>query len=369
MNKIACMGLAVASACASTAATAQSSVSMYGLLDTGVMYVNNIGGHSVVKADPGEAAPNLFGITGKEDLGGGLKAIFKLEGMFDINTGTQSSSLFAHQSYVGLADDRYGALTFGLQMDAMFTSMIVDHWGPSFPFISSMTLRQGSFGFGLPASNQLNAPGPNPSFDPDRGLGIPIANAVKYTSPTIDGLTGTAMYSFGGVAGSYSQNSGESFGVNYHVGGLVLNGAYTYLKSLFNNIGDGNFGIRNVGVGAAYNFANAQVSAMYTSSQNTMNGARVGTIEADATYAFSPFFHANFSYQYMKGNSVLANQHAHQETLSLNYALSKRTSIYSGIAYQQATGMPAWILLTSYGPEGSSTGRQFTADIGIEHVF
>lgn len=369
MKKMTYAALAAIAAFASMGAMAQSSVTLYGLIDTGVMYVNNIGGHSAVLADPGEAAPNLFGLRGSEDLGGGLKAIFKLEGMFDINNGSQSTGLFGHESYVGLADDRYGTLTFGTQMDAMFTTMIVDHWGPSFPFISSMVLRQGTFGYGLPASNQLNAPGPNPSFDADRGLGISIPNAVKYASPTVAGLSGTAMYSFGGVAGAFGQNSAQSFGLNYHLGNFALNGAYTYLKSLYGNIGDGNYGIRNWGTGASYIIGPAQVTAEYTSAQNTMDGARLGTIEADVTYTFTPFFHANFSYQYMKGNSVLADQKANQETLSLTYSLSKATNIYSGIAYQQASGMPAWITLTSYGPVGSSNGKQFTADIGVLHVF
>jgi predicted porin len=341
-------------------AHAQSSVQIYGILDTGVMYVSNMSGHSTWMADPGAAAPNLFGLNGSEDLGGGLKAVFKLEGMFSINNGQSVGGLFGHQAYVGLKDDRWGTLTMGNQIDFMFDSLIVDRWGPAFPFVSSLSLRQGSFsGLNIP-----NGPPGNNSFDFDRTLGAPIQNSVKYQSPTLAGLSFGAQYSFGGQPGSFGQDSGQSYGINYHLGALSVNGAYTYIK--YPQLNNGNDGIRNLGVGAAYIVGPAQIAALYTNTENTQNGARVGVYETDLTWNFSPFFHANLAYQYMKGNETLKNQKAHQETLSLTYSLSKRTSIYSGLAFQQASGGPAWISLV---PGPASGGRQTAVDIGVLHVF
>jgi predicted porin len=340
-------------------AHAQSSVEIYGIIDTGVMYVSNVGGHSNWLADPDTAAPNLFGLRGSEDLGNGLKAIFKLEAMFNLNTGASVNGLFGHETYVGLRDDRWGTLTAGNQIDFMFYSLIVDHWGPAFPFVNSLSLRQGSF-------SGLNIPGPpgNNSFDFDRTLGAPIANSVKYMSPTIGGLSAGAQYSFGGQAGSFGQNSGQSFGVNYHIGTVALNGAYTYVK--YPELDNGNAGIRNMGLAASWVVGPTELAALYTSTQNTQNGARVGVYEADVTWTVSPFLHANLAYQYMKGNDVLKNQKANQETLSLMYSLSKRTSIYSALAFQQASGGPAWISLV---PGPAAGGRQTAVDIGLLHVF
>lgn len=341
-------------------AHAQSNVEMYGIIDTGVMYASNQGGHSVWLADPGAAAPNLFGLRGTEDLGDGLKAVFKLEGMFNINNGQSTGGLFSHDTYVGLNDDRWGTLTMGDQMDFMFYSMVVDHWGPAFPFVSSISLRQGSFsGLNIP-----NGPPGNNSFDFDRTLGAAIPNSVKYVSPTVAGLSFGAQYSFGGQAGAFGEDSGQSFGLNYHLGALALNGAYTYIK--YPELENGNAGIRNVGLGASYIVGPAEVAAMYTSTQNTANSARVGVYETDLTWTFSPFFHGNLAYEFMKGNDVLNDQKANQETLSLTYSLSKRTNIYSNIALQQASGGPAWISLA---PGPASGGRQIVVDLGVLHVF
>lgn len=341
-------------------AHAQSSVELYGIIDTGVMYVSNVGGHSTWLADPDAAAPNLFGLRGSEDLGGGMKAIFKLEGMFSLNNGQSVNGLFGHETYVGLRDDRFGTLTMGNQIDFMFYSLVVDHWGPAFPFVSSLSLRQGSFtGLNVP-----NGPPGNNSFDFDRTLGAPIPNSVKYVSPTLAGLSFGAQYSFGGQSGAFGQDSAQSYGINYHLGALALNGAYTYVK--YPQLNNGNAGIRNLGLGASYAVGPAELAAMYTSTQNTQNGARVGVYEGDLTWTFSPVFHANLAYEYMKGNETLMNQKASQETLSLMYSLSKRTSIYAGLAFQQGSGGPAWISLV---PGPASGGRQTAADIGIEHVF
>jgi predicted porin len=340
-------------------AHAQSSVEIYGIIDTGVMYASNVGGHSNWLADPDTIAPNLFGFRGTEDLGGGLKAIFKLEGMFSLNNGASVNGLFGHEAYVGLRDDRWGTLTAGNQIDFMFYSLVVDHWGSAFPFVNSMSLRQGSF-------SGLNVPWPpgNNSFDFDRTLGAPIENSVKYMSPTIGGLSAGAQYSFGGQAGSFGQNSAQSFGLNYHIGAVALNGAYTYVK--YPELNNGNDGIRNMGLAASWAVGPTVLAAMYTSTQNTENGARVAVYETDVSWTVSPFLHANLAYQYMKGNDVLKGQKAHQETLSLIYSLSRRTSIYSALALQQASGGPAWISLV---PGPASGGRQTAVDIGLLHVF
>lgn len=340
-------------------AHAQSSVEIYGIIDTGVMYVSNVGGHSNWLADPGTAAPNLFGFRGTEDLGGGLKAIFKLEGMFNMNNGASINGLFGHETYVGLRDDKWGTLTAGNQIDFMFYSLVVDHWGPAFPFVSSVSLRQGSF-------SGLNIPGPpgNNSFDFDRALGVPIGNSVKYVSPTIAGLSVGAQYSFGGQPGAFGQDSGKSFGINYHIGTVALNGAYTFVK--YPEINNGNDGIRNMGLAASWVVGPVELATMYTNTQNTANGARVAVYEGDVTWTVSPFLHANIAYQYMKGNDVLKNQKANQETVSLTYSLSKRTSLYSNLVFQQASGGPAWILMA---PGQASGARQTVANFGLLHVF
>ncbi len=100
------------------ASYAQSSVTLYGIIDGGVTYVSNAGGSHQVKFDDGVSYGNRWGVKGTEDLGGGLKAVFKLESGFHLGNGQISNggSLFGRQAYVGIQSD-WGTLTFGNQID------------------------------------------------------------------------------------------------------------------------------------------------------------------------------------------------------------------------------------------------------------
>lgn len=94
-------------ACASAAQAQQaSSVQLYGLLDTGVEYVNNVGGSYSLTRVPTNTntAPSRVGFRGNEDLGNGLSAVFTLEMGIDPGNGVsnQGGRLFGRQAYVGL---------------------------------------------------------------------------------------------------------------------------------------------------------------------------------------------------------------------------------------------------------------------------
>src|SRR6266702_8112619 len=88
LNAAALTGVALALAGISNASHAQSSVTLYGILDAGITYVNNTGGSHVVKFDDGISYGNRLGFKGVEDLGGGLKAVFVLESGFHLGNGT-----------------------------------------------------------------------------------------------------------------------------------------------------------------------------------------------------------------------------------------------------------------------------------------
>ena len=87
MKKLVIAGAALGCVAVPMAAMAQTSVTLYGLIDEGLNYTNNTGGHSAVQMQSGFAQGSRWGLRGSEDLGGGMKAVFALENGFDVNSG------------------------------------------------------------------------------------------------------------------------------------------------------------------------------------------------------------------------------------------------------------------------------------------
>ncbi|WP_049017806.1 porin, partial [Burkholderia multivorans] len=106
----------------------QSSVTLYGVIDEGLNYTNNVGTGHVYEMASGYAQGSRWGLKGNEELGGGLKAVFQLENGFDVNTGrlNQGGRMFGRQAYVGLSSAQYGTVTFGRQYDS-----VVDYLAPT----------------------------------------------------------------------------------------------------------------------------------------------------------------------------------------------------------------------------------------------
>ncbi|MBR8501625.1 porin, partial [Burkholderia cenocepacia] len=116
MNKT--LIVAAAAASFATVAHAQSSVTLYGVLDAGITYQSNVASKSLWSMGSG-IDQSRFGLRGSEDLGGGLKAIFTLESGFNIGNGRlgNNGGMFNRQAFVGLSS-QYGTVTLGKQYDA-----------------------------------------------------------------------------------------------------------------------------------------------------------------------------------------------------------------------------------------------------------
>lgn len=162
----------LAAACGAT--YAQSSVTIYGLLDASVEHLTDAtpsgGGLTRMPGLTG-SVPSRLGFRGVEDLGGGLKAVFTLESGLGVDSGTfnQGGRAFGRQAYVGLTGD-WGSLTLGRQYSMMFWSQLdADILGPN------------AYG-----SGSLDSYLPNARVD----------NAIAYRG-TFNGFTAGASYSFG----------------------------------------------------------------------------------------------------------------------------------------------------------------------------
>jgi predicted porin len=121
----------LAALCASAYAHAESNVQVYGLMDAGVEYVNhaNANGDSQVRVISGGKNTSRWGLRGSEDLGGGLKAVFNLEGGIMLDTGAQDGPLFKRRAYVGLEGD-FGTVVIGRAFTTVYDFVIkVDPMG------------------------------------------------------------------------------------------------------------------------------------------------------------------------------------------------------------------------------------------------
>jgi predicted porin len=130
MNKLAAVALASVLATGVGAARAQSSVTLYGRIDAGVEYMSGVptgqnpvtgastGSSSRFRAESGDWGTSLWGIKGVEDIGGGTKAVFHLEGAFNTMTGQGPSNngLFDRYATVGIANDRFGTVLLGKEL-------------------------------------------------------------------------------------------------------------------------------------------------------------------------------------------------------------------------------------------------------------
>ncbi|WP_026640280.1 porin [Bordetella petrii] len=159
-------------------AQAETSVTLYGIIDTGIGY-NKVKGDgwdsgSRVGMINGVQNGSRWGLRGTEDLGDGLQAVFQLESGFSSSNGNsaQGGRLFGRQATIGLQSDSWGRLDFGRQ-----TNIASKYFGSIDPFGAGFT--QANIGLGLSAANTVR-------YD----------NMVMYQTPSYSGFQFGIGYSF-----------------------------------------------------------------------------------------------------------------------------------------------------------------------------
>ncbi|CAG4887423.1 porin [Paraburkholderia saeva] len=365
------------------AAHAQSSVTLYGVIDAGISYANHVkNGNThddLVKYDDGVAQGSRWGMRGTEDLGGGLKAIFVLENGFNSGNGTagQGGAMFGRQAFVGLTKDNIGSFTLGRQY-----TFSTDYVGANYSTGGNTVA--GNYAYHINDIDQLTS--------------SRINNAVKFSSANFAGLTFGALYGFsnstsfagapavGTTAGS---SRAYSFGANYANGPFSLGAAYTDIRfpnqstpAFTTNIANVNPGtvkdLRTVGAGGRYVFGPATLWALYTNTRLeplTGGSTTYAAYEAGVKYAVTPALTGGLGYTYMHLSDANTG-HWNQIDASVDYALSKRTDVYVLGIYQAAQGHNAGTgdvqaqigSATSYfNVAGAST--QLAARVGLRHKF
>ena len=357
----------------SGAAAAQSNVTIYGLLDQGIIKSNggtatNPGSTGTSEAwTLGQASTSRLGFRGTEDLGGGLAASFWLEGAINPDTGTtglasinggvnNASGLFQRRSTVSLAGG-FGELRLGRDFTSTFWNL-----GVFDPF--------GTVGVGNAGNIVIAPPTFNVSVPAGGSYGTLVrdSNMVAYFLPS--GIAG-------GLYGQVQVAAGEnSFGQKYFGGRLgyatgPFNGAVAYGKTQATSDIDGD----QWNLGASWNFGMVMLSGYYgnisigdLSQDNWFIGATapIGLWTLKASYG-------EVSRSGAQGPVNIDGQKASMFAIGAVYDLSKRTALYSNWSGISNKGGARFVVapLLNAGPFAGSApnGNSQGFEIGVKHSF
>ncbi|WP_321803397.1 porin [Burkholderia sp. BCC1988] len=392
-------------------AHAQSSVTLYGIIDLGLTYANSAqtgtvrgqhSGGSQVALQDGHASGlsgSRWGLRGAEDLGGGLRSVFVLENGFFANNGTfaQGGAEFGRQAYVGLSSDNLGAVTVGRQYDPYIEAVQ--------PFAAS--------------SNFAGYMGTHPNDLDNLGNTNRINNAIKYTSRSFSGLTFGGLYSLGGVAGDLSRNQVWALGANYSSGPFAMGLGYLNARnpnvSYYGNTPNkgvatvdnlGSFGssttaqanpvyagyasahtLEVAGAGAKYSFNKTTVGLVMTGTRFSSLGATEApnplrysgnatfwNAELNVKQYVTPALLVGTAFDFTKRNSVNGDGGAKylQLDVGAEYSLSKRTDLYGLLVLQRASGRDSLgqaAVANISGFTASTSDKQAGVRVGMRHKF
>jgi predicted porin len=307
-------------------AFAQSGVTLYGRIDTSIEYTN-FGPNHGVRMGSGDIFASQWGLKGAEDLGGGYRAIFKLENGFNSANGTlgNNGALFGRESWVGLSGP-FGAVQAGVNYTVLHTSFV--------------TYSLPGYGAGLAWGNAANN-FVGPTF-------LRVNNSVRYSSPRLAGVLLRAIVARGANgAANVPSTLGDTYGasLNYVAGSLSVD--LDYLQQTFSpasavtlnatsQTAPGNYALGAV----SYDFGFIKPAFIYMRHRG---GPDVATgVNAAASNPHNDLFELNATVPV--GNALVLLSYGHYRKVAdsegnadsfavrYDYPLSKRTILYTGAA-------------------------------------
>ena len=309
--------VALAVLAASGAAMAQSSVTLFGVVDAGLTYSKASGQKANYGLTNSGNATSRLGFRGVEDLGGGLKAGFWLEGAIQNDTGaangggTPAGSTgfeFRRRSTVSLIGN-FGEVRLGRELTAAYTAV------SAYDVFGQVGVGQNiSFGNGT------------------AGLGDPfrVSNMVSYYTPNMSGFKAAINYGFGEKQGDNSANRYVGGSVGYDNGPLSVGVGYDQLNDSLAGFEK----TQSLGVGASYNFGAVKLAALVREVRATPAVGEKSKLQSASLGLTAPVGaagEARVAYNYYDNKDF--DGKAHQISLGYVHNLSKRTAVYGTYAF------------------------------------
>ncbi|OYD60501.1 UNVERIFIED_ORG: putative porin [Burkholderia sp. CF145] len=338
---------------ASLSAQAQSSVTLYGITDIGIEYANHIPSgktaSSAVREQSGNLAGSRWGLKGAEDLGGGYKAVFVLEGGFNLNNGTlgQGGRIFGRKAFVGVSTP-YGTVTLGRQQNLLYELMYKFDaltFNPSYSAQSMdsqfVNRADNSIRYGLSAAGVTFAMLYSSGYDSTIPNGAQVPGATKVGRE----MSAAVLYDRGpfSIGVTYDQLQGTS----------IATQSNTQSRALF---------------GASYDFGivKALAGVRWLNTRNTSTPPSSMLYWGGLTYRVSaPLFISASVY-----HTQFRNPHGGPTmgVLLVDYFLSKRTELYAEGAYVNNRSFSN-VGIRGTGVDVATGADQTGITVGIRHSF
>jgi predicted porin len=278
-------------------AFAQSSVTLYGTIDTSLEFTNPGSGY-VARMDSGAYRGSRFGMAGKEALGSGTYLVFDLENGFSSADGSLSTqgSLFNRQAWIGVQSG-VGTVRVGRQYSPIYI-----------PFKGQLdAFGAGTIGSGM---NNLSKITPYES------------NAITYISPMLYGFSATVMAALRDPATDGNGLAGTIETVAWQHGGLRLSYAHQQTH--------GSAALRaNLG-GVSYRFDRVTLYTAYFDGKQPGYDNR--GVSLSSKFSITPSFTASLGYSYLQDRSSAGND-ADQFSAGCEYIVSKKTLLYADLGF------------------------------------
>lgn len=336
------------------AAHAQSNVQVYGLIDAGVESLNHANANqgSVVKVISGGKNTSRWGFRGTEDLGGGLKAVFGLEGGILLDTGNADGALFKRQAFVGL-DGSFGRVVIGRSFTTTYDFVL-----PFDPLGYAPNYSWATSG---------NATGPS-----KYGMTTAFDNLIKYSGSTGDFKYG-ATVGLGEQAGSTADSRKYSVGAAWNHAGLGLVATYEQINGNTLPVTFNRDETTAYHLGTSFKTGELQFYAGMRGYKLEAGKAATADVRADTywggmSYMVQPAITLTGAVYHVNVKNVADGQDADPTMYVLRslYALSKRTDFYVTAAYAKAKNDK----LVSLSRDDAGFGNSQTGfTVGLQHRF
>ncbi len=368
---------AIALALAAPAAFAQSSVTIYGIIDLDGQYLS---GHAKqVLVTSGGQSGSRIGFKGTEDLGSGYFTDFVLEGGLNVDTGSsaQGGTLFGRQAF-GALRTPFGTASAGRQYSSIYTQT-ADFSEFTNASTGATTAVIGGFAGGYEPirGSANNATTSTPTGAEVNGSPARVNNSFRYTTPSIEGLKASVLYGAGEVTGDTNGTRLVDLSVRYTNYGLD---AYvSYLTDKASNataVANGKTNLGIITASAAYTFGPFKLEGGYLSANDKRPADQDGKgFWLGGDYKVGQSVFRGQWVQNKPGDKNLALGKTNAFGLGYEFDFSKRTDLYTSITRFQNDKSPNGAFVGRVGaaaPAGLLTATDRSATefaLGVRHVF